>query len=421
MASLHELIVLEMGYGPGVAFAARLLADAGCTVVKVEDARNPDPTRKSSFFAWPEASPESSVLFHYLNSGKLGVCVDCRTEATRELIRRLIERADLVFIDRAFLELYGSMVHEAVRSAGTVVVAVTPFGTTGPYSDYDATGRIVFAASGEASMLPGGLGYELFPEAPPLLVRGRVVDYIAGTVAALVGAASLCGVLVGERRGAFIDIAEQETELSLNRWLISQYTAFEWVESRATRAYRYGGMMPCKDGYVMFQPTTDWHWTALVRMMGNPEWAQDARFADVASRAEHGREINQRLREWASGLTKAELLTLGLEHECPVGPFRRVDEIADCAQLRARGFFRQYRPSQGAPVMPWPGLPFRLSEENTSVRGPAPALGEHTRHVLSELLGLPDEKIDELERLGLVLCGPRSQKLDDEQRSERHE
>jgi crotonobetainyl-CoA:carnitine CoA-transferase CaiB-like acyl-CoA transferase len=244
-----------------------------------------------------------------------------------------------------------------------------------------ALGRctIVFAAAGEASMLPGGIGYRLNPDGPPLVARGHLVDSDTGVIVAMCAAAAL-------RRGepASVDVAKQECEASLNRWLVTHYVASGWIESRATRAYAFAGLMECRDGFVMLQPTTDGHWAGLKAMLGDPEWAQAPEFATQDLRLQAGKAIQRQLAEWARHRTKAEIFELALANNVPGAPFRTMPDVAACPQFAARGFLVGYGPDGRLP-----GLPFAAHPAANVAGDSAPDLGQHNADVLAQVADLP--------------------------------
>lgn len=380
----HEPLarVLEFGAGYAASFAGLLMARCGAEVIKVEspevDSLRPAPTA--------DAVVARQALFEYLNQGKLSVKVDLAASAAAETLAGYWAQADVVIIDHPWLS--ASPVSGLLDSPGPAGVAViTPFGLAGPYATTRATGATLFAMSGESSVIPGGLGYLLFPDAPPLVPGAHLAEADAGVIAANV---CLAAAISGERSSppSLFDISIMECETSLNRWLVSHFDATGWVESRATRAYAYAGLVRCLDGYVMMQPTTDQHWTGLVRAMGDPAWADRPEWATQDGRTEGGAEISGRLAEWARGLTKAQLLETGLRHEVPIAPFLDVPEVVECEQFRSRCYFVACRPlgdvSDSREV---PGLPFHIGPDRDqpdpvpAIRPRAPQLGEDTERL----------------------------------------
>jgi len=367
-ATIRVLELAQEVAGPSV---GRYLALSGAEVVKVEQLPDGDPTRAAQ-----PVGVEASSLYEYLNAGKSSIGIDWDDAESAAQIQRLWSWADLVIVDEAFLtrEPVRELVH---AGSGPIVTTVTPFGLDGPYAGRPATSSTVFAMGGETIMLPGGLGYELFPDDPPLVPRGAMADIDGAAIAGLV---SLAALIHGEG-GHVNDISRWEAEVSLNRWILSHFDDSGWRESRATRAYSYGGLTECADGFVMIQIATEDQWQSFVLMMGEPAWATDAAYGSEPGRAAAGGEIGERIRQWASQLDKATIFELGIEHGVPVAPFREVPELLDCPQFGGRGFFMAY-PSKDAVQRSVPTLPYVQHREPLRA---APALGEHTDAVLSAL------------------------------------
>jgi crotonobetainyl-CoA:carnitine CoA-transferase CaiB-like acyl-CoA transferase len=346
------MTVVELGGGYAAAFAGLLLAGCGAEVIRfaVEDAAPRQAPRELTDPDW---------IRDYLNGGKLTIRADLRSAAGK---RRLVDcwrRADAVIVDEAWLDF--EPLEDLLTTPGPGVVAViSPFGLSGPYAAERASAGTIFAMAGESSMLPGGLGYALFPDAPPLIAAGHLAEADAGAIAATV---CLAGALEADvpQTPLLFDISVLECETSLNRWLVSHYDSTGWVESRATRAYAYAGLVRCRDGYVMMQPTTDAHWAGLVSAMEHPAWAAQPHWATQDGRTEDGAEISANIADWAASKTKAELLDIGLAHEVPIAPFLEIPEVVDCEQFEFRGFYRPYA-QDGSPsaVRKVPGVPFTL-------------------------------------------------------------
>lgn len=371
--------VLELAEGAAASFAARIFARMGAEVVKVERSPNGDPLR----FATPQyqaatSDGPSSVAFHYLNAGKKSVVLDLGDEGVRSHLDRLFGWADVVVIDEVFAEI--EIVQQTVEiTEHTVVTYITPFGLSGPYSSYQGTAGTAFALGGELFMLPGGMGYATYPDAPPLLSRGHSAEFDGGVIGALV---ALAGLYTEDQETPILDVSVAEANASLNRWLVSHFDESGWIESRATRGYPYAGMFECADGYAMIQPSTEGQWRQLVEFMGRPDWALNPEYETRAQRNEAGEEIASRIREWIGTRSKHDMLDGGLVFGVPASPFRDAAEVFACEHFAERGFFATYGSDEdgNAPVMP--DLPFRFRPFGSPSALRAPDVGEHTQEVL---------------------------------------
>lgn len=371
--------VLELSDSTAASFAARMFVLLGADVVKVERLPDGDPNRSREPQHAVAGGSANSVTFHYLNQGKRSFGLDFDDPAASRTLAGLAAWCDVALVDERFAadELVAAALDAAAPSVRTFV---TPYGISGPHAEYAAAPGSVFALGGELSMLPGGLGYRMFPDAPPLLTRGDVAEFDGGVIGALV---SLAALYHDVEEGTDVDVAATEACVSLNRWLVSHYDESGWIESRDTRSYPYAGMFACADGYVMLQPSTEGQWTSLVEMMGRPEWALKPEYATRAQRSEAGQVIAAELRNWVSTTTKESILHGGMQHGVPAAPFRDAAEVRNCPQFNGRDFFVPYGEApdggNGAAV---PGLPFRLDPFGPPDLRRAPDLGEHTAEIL---------------------------------------
>lgn len=371
-SSRGTIRVLELAQGVTGPSVGRHFVLSGAEVVKVESLPDGDPARPAQ-----PVGVEASSLYEYLNAGKQSIAIDWDSSDAAARIQRLWAWAELVIVDDAFLAR--APVQQLLQAeGGPVVTTVTPFGLEGPYAGRPATSSTVFAMGGETIMLPGGMGYDLFPDESPLVARGAVAGIDAASIASLVSVAAL---IHGEG-GHVNDVSAWEAEASLNRWIASHFDDSGWRESRATRAYSYGGLTACSDGFVMLQIATEGQWQAFVRMMGEPAWAADPAYETQAGRTAAGSEIGECIRRWAGSLDKATIFALGIEHGVPVAPFREVAELLDCPQFGGRGFFADYPNPHGDGEARVPTLPYPFDHPPLA---PAPGLGEHTS---SFLMGL---------------------------------
>ena len=376
--------VAEMVAGP---YCAKLLADLGAEVIKVERPQG-DPARRRGPFPGDIPHPEKSGLFFYLNTSKKGVTLDLDDPLGRELFLRLLEGTHLLVYDLApAVKEKLSLGYDQLQKAfpGLVVLSITPFGDSGPYRDYRAYPLNVFHASGEGYMTPGATP---FPERPPVKVGRWVGEYSTGIVA--VGAAM--AALFWQRRtgqGQHIDFSRQEALLFQNFWELMRYLWFGELVSRATAGFTYAGPMKCRDGYVEFAPVVRRFWDSFFDLLGSV----DGRFRDRDFlEAEDRRPLAAQV---VAGLTREQLYALARKGRVPLAPYYRLDEVAASPQLEARGFFM---PTE---LCRLPSVPYQFS--GTPARpGLAPFLGEHNEEVFCSRLGLSRRELLALREAGIV-------------------
>lgn len=347
--------VWEVADTPAGGFVGRVLASLGASVEMLE------PSDGSALRTHPPYAEGRSALFDYLGADK----------TTRPLPDVLdpneVSNVNIVVHDRRNLpEGWDAILDSAPQpERGRVVVSVLPYGRTGPKAEWEATELTIFQGGGEGYLMPSGLGFEEFPDRPPIGV-GRYVGSYQG---ALTGAlTAVAGLRSSRLHGIteWVDISVQDAQLSLNYFTFSRY--IEGVEERrANRAFSYGGVIRSADGYVELVPLEQHQWLSLRTMLGDPEWAFDPKFEDPLDRASHGAEINHQLAEWASTRTAAEITELGVFHGVPCGPYTAPETLPYDPQFDARGFFV---PLEGGGR--FPGLPIHFDRWARSSVRPAP-------------------------------------------------
>ena len=401
--ALQGISVIELGDYVSAPFCARLLADLGAGVIKVEPPVAGDSSRRNGPFPREGLSSDASGLFLFLNTGKLGITLDITTATGREMFFRLLEDADVLVenVPPAHLEGLGldyASVQE--RFPRLVVTSITPFGQTGPYR-YRAGYDLGVQAAGGISI---GVGT---PDREPLAIPYSQGDYLAG----LAGAASTLIALLareGTGRGQLVDVAGSQvlaTLISLVYFLpnyIYRGVAGTRKGRRGGEAYFPNTIMPCKDGFVCLYPLRLEQYLRFLELIGNPEWQENPRYRDRRAMAEeYPEEAEALIAPWLKERTKEEIFELCMEHRVPCAPVRTVDEVAGDPHLKERGYFVDVsHPSAG--VLAYPGSPFRLSRTPGQIGGPAPLLGQHNADIYCGRLGLPRKELATLRMAGVI-------------------
>ena len=358
--------VLEIADGVAASFCAKVLADLGAEVVKVEPpgghaARRWAPRR-------PGAAPdEPGGPFLYLNTGKASAVVDDGAAGAHRLCE-LASACDVVVTDRPGAEVAASLggLHES-----TTLVSITPFGDTGPYAGYRAHHLVTFHAGGEGSILPSGTSFKLFPERPPIQIGADIACYDAGWNAA-VAALAACYQRLRSRCGQRVDVSAQESELTLNRTRLSRFANDGVTLRREGNRYGFLGMMACRDGWIQLVGMTPAQWDALAASPDGGELA-DPRVATAEARAADWAGAGEALGRWVRSRERADVVRILAGLGCPVGAYAVPADLLDSEQLRHRDFIRDVDDGRGGRIRV-PGPPYRLSATPARTR-PAPALG----------------------------------------------
>ena len=397
-AALAGLRVLELGEMVATPFCGKLLASLGADVVKVEPPKSGDSSRRRGPFPGDDPHPERSGMFLYLNTGKRGVTLDVDDLQGRDMLRQLATGADVIIHDSPpALAAARGLEQEALSEINPrlIVAAITPFGSSGPNAGYAAHDVNVFHAGGEGNLLPNGLALDTFPDRAPIAAGGMMASYQGGLTAAV----GILGAVVAqwnEGLGQTVDASMQEAQLAIGYLPIQRLEAEEFVETRFSRFFRMGGVMPAADGYVELLTLEPRQWEGLARLLGEPEWASLDKFRDPAT---HGPAINANLRQWSAEHTREWLYREGQAHGVPIAPYLTPMEVFESPQQRERDFFMPVdHPEAGS--YDYAGLPFRMSETPPALRR-APLLGEHNAEVYGAL-GYSPEDLTALARAEVI-------------------
>ena len=403
MKALQGIKVVELGDYVSAPFCARILADLGAEVVKVEAPGRGDASRRNGPFPDDEHHGEASGLFLYLNTGKMGVTLDVSTSTGRDIFLRLLAEADVLvenFEPARMEELkldYPSIKDQFPR---LVVTSITPFGQTGPYRDHAGYDLSVQAAGG----ISVGVG---MPDMPPLAMPLSQGDFMAGMAGA---ASTLIAILARETtgKGQWVDVAGSQVLAVLISFayflpnFIYRGVAGTRKGRRGGEAYFPNTIMPCKDGFVCLYPLQMPQYLRFLEMIGNPEWQEDPRYRDRRAMAEqYPKEAEALIAPWFMERTKEEIFSLCMKAKVPCAPVRTIQEVVENPHLNHRGFFVDVD-HPGAGKLTHPGSPFRLSKTPGEIGGPAPLLGQHNADIYGGRLGLSREEMGRLRMAGII-------------------
>jgi crotonobetainyl-CoA:carnitine CoA-transferase CaiB-like acyl-CoA transferase len=395
-AMLEGLTVLEVGNLVAAPYCAKLLADLGAEVIKIETPGTGDPARHRSPFPGDRPHPEKSGLFLYLNTSKNSITLDLRTEGGRRIFARLAALADVLIEDCAPAEaerLGLAPDHIAELNPRLVHTSITPFGSSGPYRDYRTHHLNVYHASPHTT-------FSHTPDDEPTRAPAKagryLAEYDAGLTAAL-GTAAAALEAAASGRGQHVEVSKQEALLCIERVDIGRH-----INAPKPPPWRgsVGGLLRAKDGYVMVTPVQDHQWKGLVRAMGSPEWAQAEWCASEALRQDHRDELQPRIQEWAATLTREEIYHRLQAEGTPAGPVRNVAEVRAWEQAAARDYFVEIdHPDAGEQTYPSP--PYRFSGQGWRGTG-APRLGEHNEAIYCGRLGYSPADLAFLTAAGVI-------------------
>jgi benzylsuccinate CoA-transferase BbsE subunit len=391
------LRVIDLGDRPG-AFAAKLLADLGADVIRIEPPGG-DPMRAVGPFWHDEPHPDRSLSFWFYNTSKRSLTVDLTRPAGRDIFARLAESTDVVIETSppGKFERLG-LGFEALRriNGRLVLVSITPFGQTGPRRN-SRTSAIV------AEAVSGMLYVNGFPGEPPIATPGTQAYQSTGTHAAI---AAMAALLAREHTGAgqWIDISIQEATAAAVEHVAAFFHQTGRIPRRTGSLHWTGDCRvgKCHDGYILHCSLCDW--TSLIEWVkadGKAKDLADPAWEDLNHRRANCAHLFDVLDEWAKDYSASDLMQGAQLRRIPYAEVRPPEALFDDAQLRERGFFVDVpHPDLGTSVT-YPGAPFRMSETPWRVQRP-PLAGEHTNEILHDELGLEAAEVERLRADGIV-------------------
>ena len=353
-------MVLEIAGSVAGAYAAKLFADHGAELVKVEPPQG-DLTRSQG-----EDWAGTGTLFAYLNTSKRSLVLDLTASKGREELGHWLERADVVIESSAPDPLDPiTLPHPASRLIKTYI---SPFGSSGPYARYRSNGFTDEAIGGHL-YLNGEPGRE------PITRPGHQSEYQAG-VQAFIGSMAALRAREQTGRGQTVEVSHFEGLASLHQHTSVMWTPAGHVLRRAGNSqpgfWHPVGVYPCRDGHVSLALPTGAFVEAFLQAAGLSELFADPRFADDLSRGQHKREFDAAITPWLKDHDAADIVRLGQGVFTPVGPVPTLLELLHDEHLTARGYWTSV--GEERPLL-YPRGPFRIDGHEPVLAAP-PALGE---------------------------------------------
>ena len=382
--ALAGIKVIDFGQMVSAPFCAKLFADYGADVIKVELPAG-DAARATGPFPGDVPDPEKSGLYFINNTNKRGISCDVSTEAGRAVFLRLVAWADLLIENNAPAQMRAWGLDYATLAAANpdlVVVSITPFGQTGPYSDWNGHDLNAYHLTGASSRYCGR------PDETPLEHGTFAADYFGAVAAAAWGLAAVHGRRqAGGGQHLDVSTAEAIAAAFVGGQNIGGYAQDRVFDKRTGVGMPQGApatIMPCKDGHVWMLALEPGQSNGLRKVMGDPEWADLELFQDMFQRARNADLIYSFIEEWTMQHGKMEIMEKCQAAGCPVTAVLTVAEAAEQPHLAARGYFVDIdHPVLG--TVRTLGAPFKLPVSPGGPRTAAPLLGQHTAQVLREI------------------------------------
>lgn len=376
-------------------YCTRMLADLGAQVIKIERPGEGDEIR----FAPHQLDPEridQSTYFVRVNAGKLSVAIDLAHVNAKEIVFDLLRKSDVVvenFSPGVMQRLGFDYAKLSAIKPDIVYCSISGFGQTGPLSSMQAYAHLINAISG---LMELDRGVDPVPRVNYL----QAADGLAGTHAfGAINAALIRKLRSG--RGAYIDVSMLECLIAAEDVTFGSILNGGPIE----QGPRYGMIVHrVGDGYVALQAVGAPHlWLRIVEFLEQPELSSDERFAGAATRRKNWLVLSDLIRQRLDRFASVSAATAALASaRIPAVPVLTPHEVIQHPQLIQRGAFPSVDYHGGKKVRVT-ATPFQLDGEATVPRNSAPLhVGEHTRHVLAEILGYDGDLIRQLDADGVV-------------------
>lgn len=399
--SVLKLKVVELCSLAAGPYCTRLFADFGAEVIKVEPPGVGDEARRRGPFLGDVPDSETSGLFLYLNTDKLGITLDLETAEGRDIFKKLIADADVLVEDKppGEMERLG-LDYESLKkiNPSLIMTSITPFGQDGPYRNYKAYHLNLCHGSGQGYMLPmNSTNFDREPVRGP----GLSAEYDGGMSAAVATMAAVYWRRHGGT-GQHIDVSKQQSTMHLERSQLRRFIDTGKSPNRTGMGRLLESLVQCKDGnYVILILSSEKQWQGLFQAMGRPDWGTREPFNSQAGRSANYPELRDRLAAWAKNYTAQEVFDKVQGYLSACAPANTAEQFFNSPQTAARGYLVEVdHPVAGK--LKYPGFPYQFSNVAARTRGGAPLLGQHNEEVLCNRLRYTRQDLVKLKQAGVI-------------------
>jgi len=395
--ALSGVKVLDLTHYIAGPYCTKLLADYGAEVIKVERPGLGDGARRIGPFFGDDPHPEKSGLYLYLNTNKLGVTLNLKSEAGIRIFEGLVKDADILVenFSPGVMPSLG-LDYETLEKINSrlIMTSISNFGQTGPYRDYKATEIVADAMGGWMSIIGD-------PEREPLKPGGRQAQYIAG----LFGAVGTMTAFYGQEVtgvGQHIDISIMEAVLYIQMNIATTYAYSGTITKRLGNLVLPvpGMILPCKDGYIGVIAVTAQQWQSLCDFMGMPELKDDPRFLTSIDRAEHVDELEAIILPWLVEHEAEELFREAQKRRIPFAVPASSKMLLESRHLKEREYFVEVEHPLTGKVR-YPGAQVKMGDLPYELKR-APLIGEHNEEVYCQRLGYTRDDLVKMREQGIV-------------------
>ena len=375
-------------------YATMLLGDLGAEVIKIEQPGTGDESRNFGPF-----KNGFSLYFMSVNRGKRSVTLNLKTERGQAIFKQLLEQTDILvenFRPGTMQKLGLDYDTLKVEQPSLIYAACSGFGQTGPYAQQGAYDMIIQGMGGIISITGE-------PDGPPVRVGTSISD-ITAALFTTIGVLSALHHRNRTGNGQFVDVAMLDSLVAVLENAVVRY--FATGEAPKPLGARHPAITPFEafasaDGHVIIALGNDTLWAKFCEHVGRRELISDERFRTNADRTENHDELFPILSEVMSQRPTDDWINALGAIGVPCGPINAMDKVVSHPQVQAREMITRIAHDITGEVAV-PGVPIKLSETPGNVDAPAPSLGEHTTEVLTGLLKMRSDEVEQLRRDGVI-------------------
>ena len=399
--ALEDVKVADFTWVVAGPLCVRVLADYGAQVVHVETGTRLDPIRYTPPYRDNIPGTNRGGYFHNYNSNKCGITLNMKHPRAPEIVRRLVSWADIVAenFNPGVMERLG-LGYEELRETkpDIIMISLGSKGQTGPQAQLPAFGAHLAALSGFTAITG-------WPDRDPPVIFGAYTD----SIAARFGAATLLAALDYRCRtgkGQYIDLSQSEAGIQFLAPYLLDYDANGRVlERNGNRdqstaphgAYRCLG----EDRWCAIAAFTDAEWDAICRVMGDPSWSKEERFATFLGRKKNEEELDKLIEQWTINYSAEEVMLKMQEAGVSAGVVETAEDLHRDPQLKARHHLWTLK-HQEIGDSTYDSMGSNLSKTPADLNKAAHTLGEDNYHVYTQILGFSDEEFVEFLEQGLL-------------------
>jgi len=400
--ALQDIRVVELGQLIAGPFCGQLLGDMGAEIIKVEPPAVDGPNGKSGggdpMRNWGHG--EHKLWWEVVARNKKSVSANLRIAQGQDIVRKLVEHADILIenFKPGTLEKWG-LGPDALHAINPrlIIVRVSGYGQTGPYSS-----RAGFGGIGEA--MGGWRAIVGDPDRAPSRMGVSIGDSLAATYGCM-GALAALHARARTGKGQVVDSALYEAVLQVMESLVPEYVVSGHVRQRTGSVLE--GVAPsnvyqCSDGEYLIGANQDAVFARLCAAMGRAELATDPRYATHLARGERQKELDELIETWTRTLTMAQVEAIMIEHSVPAGKIYGAADMLRDEHFAARDALVEVDSPRWGKFAMQNSFP-KFSDTPGSIRTLAPqSIGEHNAEVYGELLGMDEAALADLKAAGAI-------------------